>query len=441
MVFSKELFVRKTVHLFIGMAILLLTYFLDRNFLLTLIIGGTVFSFTTYNHRRFYQLHKTSNSSLGTLFYPMGVLLSYLVLYDMPKYYFQSAIAVLAISDLLANLIGKIKKGNGWVYLLHDRKSFHGMVGYAASALIIFHVFLPFSLTGQISFVILVLMFALIFEVISWRGSDNLSIPLGLAIFYRIVEIHQFDYVFQIGVLLVMILGAIVLFRWKILTRAGSLTAFVLGYFLLGIAGIQWFVVVLLFFISSVFFTKWRHYLQRNTGKPSSPRNAWQVIANILWAALSVVLYLISPNEIYIYFFITVVAAVTADTWASEVGPMFHKRSFSLSHMTMKKAGTTGGISFAGSLAAALGAVIVSSLSYYIFFGQWHWFLIALFSISAFLACFTDTLLGAFVETKMMRWQWFKNNHNPEALTPNDLVNLAGSLSSGIFLIIFLHFI
>jgi uncharacterized protein (TIGR00297 family) len=132
-------------------------------------------------------------------------------------------------------------------------------------------------------------------------------------------------------------------------------------------------------------------------------------------------------------FFIAFVAAVTADTWASEIGPLLNKRCFSLSTMREVPAGANGGISFFGSAAALSGAAIISSVSYYLFFGSWQWDIIAILSLSAFLACFADSLLGAFAEDKMLRMDYFKKRNTLESITPNDLVNMIGSGTAFIF--------
>ena len=162
-------------------------------------------------------------------------------------------------------------------------------------------------------------------------------------------------------------------------------------------------------------------------------RNAWQVIANIIWAVTSSLLFLLTQDEIFILFFIAFVAAVTADTWASEIGPLLNKRCFSLSTMRTAPAGTNGGISFFGSVAALAGATIISSLAYYLFFGTWQWDMIAILSASAFLACFMDSLLGAFVEDKLLRLNYFKRRKRSESITPNDVVNMVGSVTAFLF--------
>jgi uncharacterized protein (TIGR00297 family) len=431
----KGLIIRKLIHLITGLLIFILTFLLQREVLLWLIVAGSLFSFLTFNYKKFQLLHKTTDASLGTLFYPLGILTSYLILYNMPILYFQTSLLILAVSDTVANLIGQIKKGNGRIVILHDKKSMHGIMGYVFSALIIFYIFLPARLTTDVFFMATMIFLAVVFEVASWRGSDNFTIPVGLAILLKVSQTQQPVYLFLLGVLLFMTAGSFILFKWRFLTRYGSFASWLLGVYLLGVMGWKWFVPVVIFFMTSVILTK-IHSGVKNRKKEAKGRNAWQVTANILWAVISSALFLITQNEIFIYFFIAFVAAVTADTWASELGPLLNKRSFSLADFRMHKAGITGGISFFGTLAAMTGAVFISAVSYFLFFGEWNWAIILLLSFSALLACFADTLLGTFVEDKLLGMSYFKYRIYPEALTPNDIVNLGGSFTAFAFFLL-----
>ncbi|MFO7864940.1 MAG: DUF92 domain-containing protein [Salinivirgaceae bacterium] len=413
----------------------MLSYVFEKDILLYLILAGTIFSFLTFNYKKFHLLHKTTDASLGTLFYPVGILSSYLILYNLPLYYFQSSLLVLSISDVLANFVGQIQKGNGWIRTFHDRKSIYGIIAYSLSACLIFYFTLPESLGLDITFLLFVLLWAGMLETASMRGSDNLSIPAGLALFFLLTHHYEFDYLYLSAILIALMPGCYLLFEFNILTRRGSFVAFLLGFYFAGILGWPWLMPVLFFFLSSAAFTKLQHALKGGKNKPAA-RNAWQVIANIIWAVTSSALFLLTQNEIFILFFIAFVAAVTADTWASEIGPLLNKRCFSLRKMRTVSAGTNGGISFFGSVAALLGATAISSLSYYVFFGFWHWDIIALITASAFLACFVDSLLGAFVEDKILRINYFEKQKTIESITPNDLVNMLGSVTAFVFYIL-----
>ena len=428
----KTLIIRKSVHVALGLTILIISFVLERNVLLYLIIAGTLFSFLTFNHKKFHLLHKTEKKSLGTLYYPVGILSSYVILYHLPVYYFQSSLLLLSISDTLANLVGQIQKSNGWFRVFHDRKSVYGMIAYILSAILILYLFLPDFLSLDMAYILFVLLWAVILETASVRGSDNFSIPVGLALFFFLTDHYELNYLYLFILLIALVPAGLLLFRFNVLTRRGSFVAYLLGFYLAGIAGWPWLITVLLFFLSSAALTKWRHAIQ-GVQHTSTARNAWQVLANIIWAVTSSVLFLWTPDEIFIFFFIVFVAAVTADTWASEIGPLLNKRCFSLSTMRSAPAGTNGGISFFGSVAALGGAIMISSVAYSLFFGSWQWDMIAILSASAFLACFVDSLLGAFVEDKMLRWKTFKKRKTSESITPNDLINMVGSLSAFAF--------
>ena len=431
----KGLIIRKIIHLSLGLLILILSFVLERNVLLYLVIAGTIFSFLTFNYKKFYLLHKTADNSLGTLYYPLGILSSYLILYNLPLYYFQSSLMLLSFSDTLANFVGHIQKGNSWVRTFHDRKSIYGIIAYILSAIPILCLFLPSFLTSDIPYMLFVLLWAVILETASMRGSDNFTIPAGLALFFLLSHHYDLNYLYLSIILLALAPAGFFLFKLNILTRRGSFLAFLLGFYLAGIAGWPFLMPVLLFFLSSAAFTKLRHVM-RGTRDKSIARNAWQVIANIIWAFTGSVLFLITQDEIFILFFIAFVAAVTADTWASEIGPLLNRRCFSLATMGSVPAGTNGGISLSGTMAALAGATIISSLSWYVFFGSWRWDIIAILSASAFLACFVDSLLGTFVEDKLLRLDYFKKGKTSESITPNDLVNMAGSLTAFVFFLL-----
>lgn len=422
---------RKAIHLVVGLLLFLLSRWLERDIILVLILLGSVFSFLTFPYQGFSQLHRTGDGSLGTLFYPVGILSSFLILYHQPMVYFQASLLVLAVSDPMANLLGQLRRGNGRFRLLHDPKSFFGMAAFAISSCLIFLIVLPSPGSFDVFFLLSLVLLSVVLELLSWRGSDNLTIPLGLALYFSWSLVQEPDYLLLVSVVLFFGGAAWLLFLLRFLSHFGSLAAWVLGVFLLGVMGWQWLVPVMVFFLTSVAFTRLKATVFEK--KRSGGRNAWQVAANSLWAVCSAVLYLLWPQTFFIYLFITYVAAVTADTWASELGPLINRRSFSLSDFRMHRAGVTGGVSPGGTLAALAGAGLIAFTSWPLFFSQWDWQILLLITTSAFLACFADTLLGAFVEGRLLSLKFFRVEH-PEKITPNDLVNLGGSLTAGLFL-------
>ncbi len=423
--------VRKSIHFLTGIALFGLTFLLDHLALLSVIVAGSLFAFASYGSKSFRLLHNTSNQSLGTLFYPLGVLSAFILLYQMPVEYFRASLLTLTVSDTMANLVGRIRAGNIDFQPFREDKSLYGIVAFAVTTLVIFYVLLPDSTVWH--YLILATLLAIVFEIFSWRGSDNLSIPLGSALFFLVMDRHESDLVFLILLVLFAGVGGWLLFRFRLLEKEASAMAFFLAVYLTGALGFSWVILIVSFFVTSVLFTIVRSKIAR---KPSAlhGRNTWQVLANSVWAILFSAAWLITGDEILILFYVSVVAAVTADTWASEIGPLFHRRCFSLYHGKMKPSGINGGVSMAGSLAALAGAVFIAGMAYWLFGPVIDPGLVIVLALSGFLASFADSLLGAFAEDKLERWLGSLGNVN--GLTANDLINVLGSLAAPVFLIL-----
>ena len=436
---KKGIIARKLIHFFTGIVLFLLTYLVCKSTLLWIIVSGSIFAFATFPFKKFHILHQTTFKSFGTLFYPLGILLAYLILYNLHFNFFRIALLLLTVSDTAANLIGSIINQNTYFRVTNEKKSLYGLLAFALTAWIIFYLFLPDSLFSNKSYLFFLILAAVNFEIISFRGSDNLSIPLGTALIFssgNTFTSNNFTYL--TGVIVVVAIGSYLFYKWRFLTRSGSLNAYLIGVYLLGILGVEWAVPVIFFFISSVLFTKINTRANKKPSVISHPRNSWQVIANSLPAIIFSALFLFTQNSLFLFLFIASVAAVTADTWASEIGPVFNRKCFSLASFKTGRAGISGGISVAGSLAALLGSFSVAILSYYLFFNELHFAIVLIIALSGFFASFVDSILGAFVEPVLLKMNYFKDgvSNSHEKITANDLVNILGSLSASLFFIL-----
>ena len=428
--------IRKAVHLFTGLVIFILTYHISKDALGILIIAGTVFAFLTYFIKRLNYIHTTSETSLGTLFYPVGILLSFMLLYSMPLHYFRISLLLLAISDVAANLGGYITAWNRRFVVLSEEKSLWGVTGFIITAFLIAFYSLPGEGCNSLSFIILLVITGVNCEIISFKGSDNLTVPLGSAfLFYNIHGMSQ-DFSL-VNVLIIMVaLGAVILYRKGSLTRYGAIAVYILGLYFFIFLGFQWSIPVVFFFLTSVLFTRINSQVH---GKEDviGGRNIWQVFANVFFAVLSTALFQLTGSDLYIYLYITLIASVTADTWASEIGPVFNKRCFSIYHWAVRGSGVSGGISPSGTLAALTGSFIISAMSFYLFFGTLDHQLVLLLTLSGFAASFVDSLMGAYAEPVMERMDFFIIRAGSERPSPNDVINLFASLSAPFFFLLF----
>jgi uncharacterized protein (TIGR00297 family) len=432
--------IRKGVHLITGLVIFYLTFHISRQTLLALFIAGTFFSFITYFTKRFNYIHVTGDSSWGTLFYPLGILSSFLLLYNKPLYYFQVSLLFLAISDTVANIGGYLVRGNPQFDILGEDKTPLGMVGFALTAFIISLLLLPVSDTRPIFYLVLTVVCAIHFEIISYKGSDNIAIPLGTALFFLVTHQQSFNVVWVTSVILAMVLISILLYKSYILSRNGAIAAHFLGVYLFGILGPEWGIPVAFFFITSVIFTRIKGSTKKNL-QDTGQRNIWQVIANIFAAVVFSVLFLITSQLIFKLLFLTVVAAVIADTWASEIGPVFHKKCFSLSGWRTATAGVSGGISIAGTLAAFSGSLLVAMLAWIGLIQGMELRVVLIISVAGFLASFVDSVLGAFLEPQLNKMNYFRKGTGSESISSNDVVNLLASSTAPLFYLLLNYFL
>ena len=423
--------IRKSIHFLTGLALFALTYYFDNITLLFVIIAGSLFAFISYGYRKFRLLHKTSDQSLGTLFYPLGILGAFILLYNMPVHYFRAALLVLTVSDTFASICGHIRTGNIYFNPLKEEKSLYGVIGFAVSTSVIFSIQLPDASIPE--FLFLATMLAVVFEIFSWRGSDNLSIPVGSALFFIVMERHESNLVFFSILIVIAAIGALLLNRMRILDKHASALVFFMAVYFLGVLGLSWAMLIISFFVTSVLFT----YIRAKRSPKSSAsygRNTWQVLANSFWAILFSVAWLITGQSLLIFLYISVVAAVTADTWASEIGPIFHRRCFSLYHRKMKVSGVNGGLSIAGSFAALTGSFFIVWLSYSLFELNFDPQMLIILTAAGFLASMADSFLGAFAERRME--QRLDTRNFKTKLSANDIVNALGSFAAPLFLVL-----
>ncbi|MET3847212.1 uncharacterized protein (TIGR00297 family) [Paenibacillus sp. OAE614] len=150
---------------------------------------------------------------------------------------------------------------------------------------------------------------------------------------------------------------------WKrSLTISGAICAFVMGTIYFGAGNLLWFGTLLVFFISSSALSKVKASrkaeLEKSYAKTGN-RDAGQVLANGGAGMLLCVLNAFWPHEGWVFAFIGVMAAVTADTWATELGSLSRKPPRSVLNGRVLPPGTSGGVSLLGSTAAAGGGALI----------------------------------------------------------------------------------
>jgi uncharacterized protein (TIGR00297 family) len=166
------------------------------------------------------------------------------------------------------------------------------------------------------------------------------------------------------------LLAALIAFtatRAKSLSRSGGWGALLTGTLIFGLGGWQWAVLLLAFFISSSaltrLFGKRKSSLNEKFDKGGT-RDIGQVLANGGVASIFAVLYFFFPQAPWTWLgFAASMAAVNADTWATELGVLSPVKPRLVTSWKPVERGTSGGVSLYGTLAAAGGAAFIALLA------------------------------------------------------------------------------
>ncbi len=165
-------------------------------------------------------------------------------------------------------------------------------------------------------------------------------------------------------------LGALIGFlSWRAgaLTVSGAVAAFITGGLIFGLGGLPWAILLLVFFISSSAFSRLpsKRKVALNEKFSKGSRRDWgQVLANGGLGTLLVIAQIIWPEEAWPWIaYCGAVAAVNADTWATELGVLSPHQPRLITNGKVVERGSSGGISLAGSLAALGGATAIGLLA------------------------------------------------------------------------------
>ncbi|MCR8643869.1 DUF92 domain-containing protein [Paenibacillus sp. N1-5-1-14] len=257
-------------------------------------------------------------------------------------------------------------------------------------------------------------------------------------------------------------------YRKRSLTTSGTIAAIVLGTCLFALGSLAWYGTLIAFFISSSALSKVKHRRKEEAEsgyEKSGNRDVWQVAANGGLGLILCLFNVLSPNPLWWIAYVGVMAAVTADTWATEIGGMSSKKPRSILTWKVVPTGTSGGVTLLGLAASLLGGLfvgLVAGLFSYQPTSDLQQLDVSLIGITAIgalaglLGSLADSTIGALLQV-MYRCQVCgkeveKRTHCGASTYPirgikwmnNDWVNLLASIIGGLFataIVMFLHFL
>src|SRR5688572_14676871 len=165
--------------------------------------------------------------------------------------------------------------------------------------------------------------------------------------------------------------------------------------------GYSWGVLLVAFFVSSTILSHWgRARKEAQTESlldKGANRDGLQVLANggvFAVAALGAALFPELRGSIWKPIGAGALAAAAADTWGTEVGVLLGRGPRSILGWRPVPAGTSGGVTVAGSLASLAGAMFMAVMCLAV---GWAAQVAVVAAIGGIVGAFSDSLLGATV--------------------------------------------
>jgi len=440
---------RKIVHMLVGVLIAATPFLLDSMWPM-LFLGGlfAIINYIAIKKHYLNGMHSIHRQTFGTVFYPVSFFILTAWLWHQDQLVLVTAVLIMAIPDALASIVGDNIRQPIPIHFGPEKKSVQGSLAMFVSSFLIvllcLHLFpqlgpAPTSVLNTLWIAGVVALLATAGEMVSVRGSDNLTVPLtsAFAMFYLLHQSSAEATQFTIGMILALII-AVASYKLRFLTGGGSVALLILGTLVFGIGGWAFAAPILGFFVISSLLSKLgkkRKNKLLTVFEKSGCRDAGQVLANGGVAGITILAWYFSQNDFAYFLYVASLAAVTADTWGTEIGVLAKTPPRSVLTFRNVPLGTSGGITLIGSAGALTGAALIALISLlttsgHISFSAKEFLFITL---AGFLGSIVDSIVGATIQgqyqcpkcqkiterkthcshhqTKFIRgWKWMNND-------------------------------
>ena len=203
-----------------------------------------------------------------------------------------------------------------------------------------------------------------------------------------------------LGVILGLIIS-VVSYKFKLLNLSGAIATFFLAWIIFSFGQVKWTIPILTFFILSSLLSKFRKKINLKVDPyfpKSDERDHVQVLANGGFPGILVLINQLHGSELFYIAYVSAIAAVCSDTWATEIGTMFNTKTFNIINFHQVEQGISGGVSLIGFMGAALGAMSIS-VSVTPWLNNISEIILIIF-LSGFLGSTFDSVLGSTLQGK-----------------------------------------
>ena len=406
---------RKLVHICTGILLFFSPFFFSSNIpLLVMAVLFILFNFAGVQTGKLMGMHGTERKSYGTVFYPLAVLILVSLFWRTHRTVMMISFLILALADAGAAIVGENLKKPHIFRWSSDKKSIEGsVVMFFISFCVVFFI-LPLieSMEGvditwhhAAGIASVTAVISTVLEALSSKGSDNLTSPLGAAfiLHFMLNQSASANLNLTLGMILAGLV-AVISYGARFLTAAGSAGTFLLATLVFGTGGWTWSVPILTFFILSSLLSKLGRVHKAKFSdvfEKASRRDLGQVMANGGLAAIILIFAHFFHDSIWFPLYLGTLAAVNADTWATEIGVFSKHHPRSIVGFRIVPPGTSGGITVLGSFSALAGSVAIAA-SGWLVSGEARlpFQIVLLISLAGLMGSFIDSILGATVQAQ-----------------------------------------
>ena len=417
---------KQIIFILLGLLVFLFPLFKTSYYPLALVflIAGILLLIIPTGSAFFNYLARESDAKAGKLITMIQLFLTTAVLLlissmmgaeKFPLFIIGSAFAITTFGDGIADIINIIEKDRK----TPDKKQVYSKV-YSAKSSIVFLIsgsFFAFISGVWISgFTLVVPMGMIIFlSVIGaltgallesmTRNEDNIIIPFGSAMVMWLFYMFGFnvDTVYLLKVLAFSFFLGYLSYRVRIADISAMLSATLMGVVIIISSDINWFFILLAFFMLGSMFTRYKYTFKLAHGTAegkSGVRGYKNVFSNSLAALVLAMAYgvFLSHAQILMAAYLGSVATACGDTLASEIGQTFKGEPRMITTLKKAKRGTDGAVSWLGEGAALFGSLAIAVLAYVLIKEDMILLLVA--TAGGFIGTNIDSLLGATLQQK-----------------------------------------
>jgi len=411
----KRITLRNLLHLCVGTACSFsVFYFKTIKYPIVLALIFLILnSYNLFFKRDILKVEPKNRDSFGTIYFPISFIIHTLFFWNH-KYYFLLSFLILSISDPLASFFGKYLGGKRKFKLWHDEKTYYGTATFFISTFLLSFYFGTNIFNKEVMEAILFSIFisigTTIAELISKKGTDNISISLTSILLMFGFEKHNKTLFSIAGMLEVNYLEAYMLililffitYKYKLLSKSGFFSGFIMTTCIWFLGGPKYILPIALFFIlSSLLPNIFKEKKQVKVIKPK--RDIIQVYANGGIALLFCIYNFFNPNELNFYLFLSSISAAMADTWATEIGKTSKKSPVSIINLKKVRKGLSGGVTVIGLIGSFMGPLILITIINQVYEIPARIFSLLVFI--GFIGSIFDSFLGATVQGKYVTTQ------------------------------------